>query len=481
VNRTLRLLALAALPTALVAQATPAALDRTKVPSLGKPPVLKLPVITTAKLANGVGIQLVGQHEVPLVQVTLIVTGGSRLDGTAPGLAAFTTRLLTEGAGTRDANALQSELAFLGASLFANASSEFVSVSLNVPKKSLGAALDLMADVVLRPTFKASEVRKQRDLVLASILQRKDQPTQLAAIAFNQVMFPAGHPYHDPASGDSVTVAALDSAKVASFYRRSFVPARAKFVVVGDVSAAELQTLLAPRFGGWRANAEPLPVPAVTGKATSNDAIKVYLVDKPGAAQSVITIGAPGVDRLSPDYAALVVMNTILGGSFSSRLNSNLRETKGYTYGINSSFRWSPIAGPFSVSSSVRTNVTDSSLVEIFKELRSIRDTPVDAAELDRAKNYVALALPARFETNAQVANQLVDLGQYGLPVTAVADLGPKLLAVTAADVQRVARQYLPADKVTVVVVGDLAKIQSGIEALELGAITRLDVASIVR
>lgn len=489
-NRALTLIAalavapLATAPLALAAQGASTrnteSFDRTKVPALGKSPVLKLPTVEKGALANGVGIQLVAQHEVPIVQITLVIDGGSRLDAAQPGLAAFSARLLTEGAGSRDANALQSELAFLGASLFAGASNDYFSVSLNVPKRSLGAALDLMADVALRPTFKASEVKKQRDLLLASILQRKDQPTQLAAIAFNQLMFPAGHPYHNPSSGDSVTVATLDSAKVRAFYSGAFVPSRAKFVVVGDIALGEVKPMLEARFGKWTAGA-PLPVPAATGKAVSNEQVKVYLVDKPGAAQSVIYVGAPGADRLSPDYPALMVMNTILGGSFSSRLNSNLRETKGYTYGISSGFRWSPIPGPFAISSSVRTNVTDSSLVEIFKEIKAIRDVPVDAAELTRAKNYEALALPGRFETNGQIAGQFVSLGTFGLPLSSVSELGPKINAVTSADVQRVARQYVPVDKVTVLIVGDLAKIRAGVEALHLGPSQVIEVSQIVK
>ncbi|MEI6813873.1 MAG: pitrilysin family protein [bacterium] len=471
------ILAIALMTPALSAQGT---FDRTKVPGLGKTPALKLPAVERSALGNGVAIQLVGQHEVPIVQLTLVVDGGSRLDAKQPGLASFATRMLTEGAGSRDANALQSELAFLGANLFANAGSDAFSVSLNVPKRSLAAALDLMADVVLRPKFSATDVRKQRDLALAGILQRKDQPTQLAAIAFNQLMFPEGHPYHNPASGDSATIAALDSARVRSFYAGAYVPQRARFIVVGDISLGEIKPMLQSRFGAWAAST-PLPVPAVTANAVSNSAVKVYLVDKPGAAQSVIYIGVPGADRLSPDYPALRVMNTILGGSFSSRLNSNLRETKGYTYGISSDFRFAPVPGPFQISSSVRTNVTDSSLVEIFKEIKAIRDVPVDNAELERAKNYVALAIPGSFETNAQIAGQFVTLGTFGLPLSSVSELGPRITAVTAGDVQRVARQYVPVEKVTVLIVGDLAKIRAGVEALKLGPSALLDVSQIVR
>jgi zinc protease len=415
------------------------------------------------------------------VQVTLVIDGGSRLDSAQPGLAGFSARMLTEAAGTRDANALQSELAFIGATLNTGALADAFIVSLNVPKRSLGAALDLMADVALRPQFRAADVRRQRELALAGILQRKDQPTQLASLAFNQLIFPAGHPYHNSSAGDSATIASVDSARVRAFYKSTFVPSRAKFVVVGDVGKAEIEALLAARFGAWKSDATPLPIPSLGVQPNANGSTQLYLIDKPGAAQSVIYVGNPGADRLGPDYPAISVMNTILGGSFSARLMSNLRETKGYTYGVSSSFRWAPVPGPFAISSSVRTNVTDSSLVEIFKELQSMRDTPVSAVELDRAKAYIALALPARFETNAEIAGQLVDLGTYGLPLSSVPDFGAKVNAVTAADVQRVARQYMQADRETIVVVGDLAKVRSGIEALKLGTITVLDVSAVAR
>jgi predicted Zn-dependent peptidase len=477
-----RLAALAGLAAApLAAQPGPSALDRGKPPTLSGPPALHLPALARGSLANGIGLELVEHHALPLVQVTLVVRGGTKLDAAQPGIATFTTRMLTEGAGARDANALSSELTFLGAQLAASAGADAFVVSLNVPKRSLGAALDLMADVAMRPTFRATDLVRQRDLRLASILQRKDQPTQLASLAFNQLVFPAGHPYHQPSDGDSSSTAALDSAHVRAFYERAFAPSRATFVVVGDVTEPEMRALLAARFGAWKSATAPTALPQVTTKPVTNAKIQLYLLDKPGAAQSVIILGAPGTDRLNPDYPAITVMNTLLGGSFSSRLNANLRETKGYTYGIGSAFRWAPLPGPFSVSTSVRTDVTDSSLVEIFKELRALRDTPVNATELARGKAYVALAVPGEFETNAQVASQLVSLGYFGLPLASVTDFVARVGAVTAADVQRVARKYLPVDNATLVVVGDVAKIRPGIEALKFGPVSLLDVSTIAR
>lgn len=473
--------ALVLAPAAAAAQGATGALDRSHPPALGANTRFHLPAVARGTLPNGVAIQVIEHRALPLVHVLLIIDGGSRLEGRTPGLASFTARMLTEGAGTRDANALQSDIGFIGAQLTAGASEEAFVIQLDVAKRSLGQALDLLADVALRPAFRTANVSQQRDLRLQSLLQRRDQPTQLAVLAFNQLVFPVGHPDHDPADGDSVSTASLDSARVRDFYNGAFAPSRAHFVVVGDVTEPEMRALLAPRFGSWKAAAPPLAIAKVTVKPVTNDGVKLYLVDKPGAAQSVIVLGSPGADRLSPDYAAITVMNTILGASFSSRLNMNLRETKGYTYGISSRFGWSPVPGAFAVSTQVRTNVTDSSLVEVFKELRAIREAPVDAKELDRAKAYVALAVPGRFETNASIAAQLADLDSYRLPLSSVNDFVARVNTVTAADVQRVARQYIPADRATLVVVGDLAKVKAGIEALKLGTVTTLDVSTIAR
>ena len=463
------------------ASAQQAAFDRTRPPALGATPVLTVPTVTERRLPNGPALKVVEHRELPLVQVTLTVAGGARLDRDMPGLASFAANLLDEGAGRRDANALQSELAFLGASLSTSASWDVTTVSLKVAKRNLDAALDLMADVVLRPAFSAAEVRRQRDLRLASLMQAKDQPGTLAGLAFNQALHPDGHPYRAALGGDSTSTARLDSATVRAFYEGSIRPNRATFYVVGDISADEAEAALGKRFAAWRTSGpERRPAP-VLAAAAKPQGLQLILVDKPGAAQSIITVGTTGVERTSADLAAIEVMNTILGGSFSSRLNSNLRETKGYTYGISSGFAYRPLAGPFTVSSAVRTNVTDSALVEIFKELTAIRDVPVSADELARAKAYLALAIPGDLESTSQIASELAYLANWNLPVSWLQEYVTRIEQVTAADVQRVARQFLPAQQGYIVVVGDLAKVRAGIEALRLGPVTVREVGAIAR
>lgn len=478
----LRQLALALIldPTLATAQ-TPVRYDPTKPPKLGKPAPLVVPTVATSALPNGIGLHIVEDHELPLVQVIATIDGGSLLDGDAPGLATFTAGMLDEGAGSRDAAALQSELAYLGATLFTSASWDAFSVGLKVPVRSLGPALDLMADVLLRPTLGASEVRRQRDLRVAGLLQQRDQPDALAGLAFNQLLYPAGHPYHRPAGGDSASTARLDSASVRRFYERAYRPERTTFIVVGDLGVGEARQAISSRFGNWRANGTAAPLPAITAQPAARTATKVYFVDKPEAAQSVIQIGWPGVDRRSPDYAALMVMNTMLGGSFTSRLNMNLRENHGYSYGARSGFTFRKTPGPFTAGAAVRTNVTDSSLVEFFRELRRVRDERATSADIERARAYVVLGLPGDLEGTTQVAGEIAELHGFGLTLAELPRFAAQVRLVTPADVQRVAKKYLMPDQSTVVVVGDLSRVRATVDALKLGRSEVLEVKDVAK
>jgi zinc protease len=381
--------------------------DRATPPALSPPADLKLPAVQLVKLPNRISIRVVEMREVPLVQVTLRVKGGARLDGDLPGLATFTATLLDEGAGSRDAFGIAAEAAYLGAELTTSADWDYTYLSLSAPRRTLGAALDLLADVALRPTFRAADLSRERDLRLAEIVERRDQPNGMATLAFNAIVFPSAHPYHRPIGGDSASTVRLDSATVRQFYARTFRPDQSEFVVTGDISLQEARAEIGSRFGQWSQNRRPPPQPPKAPAVGPPSHRAVFLVDKPGAAQSVIMIGAPGVMRSSPDYPVIEVMNTILGGSFSSRLNQNLRETKGYSYGAGSQFVYRPLPGPFVAWSAVRTDVTDSSLVEFFHELKAIRDSAVSEVELERARNYIVLGLPGEFETTGQMAAQV--------------------------------------------------------------------------
>ena len=460
----------AAPPDRLAAQV----LDRTKPPTLGAPPELHLPAVQTATLANGLEIAVVEMHEVPVVDIQLVVDAGSVRDpADLPGLATFTANMLDEGAGRRSALDIADEAAYLGAQLSTSAGYDVATVSLHVPKRRLGPALDLLADVVLRPTFPDSEISRQRDLRRTQIMQQRDQPVVMANLAFPAVVFGSAHPYGRPLNGTEASTEELARDRVARFYEGYYRPNDARLLIVGDVTLADARRLIGERFGGWAradvAVASPAAPPAPAARM-------VYLVDKPGAAQSVVRIGHVGVPRVTPDYFALQVLNTILGGSFTSRLNQNLRETHGYTYGAGSSFSMRRMAGPFTASASVVTAKTDSSLIEFLKELRRIREEPVPQAELDKAKAYITLGLPGDFETTAGAAAQFRDLLTYGLPLDYYNAYIPRINAVTAADVQRVARHYIDPAHFAIIVVGDKSQVEAGIRALNEGPISLRDL-----
>jgi zinc protease len=450
------------------------ALDRSRPPELAPLPPLKLPKVHRQKLPTGWEIVVLEMHETPVVDVTLLLRAGSVRDpADRPGIATFTANMLDEGAGQRNALEIAEEADYLGASLTAGAGWEAAQVSLHVPKRRLAPALDLMADVVLRPAFPDSEIVRQRDLRRTAILQLRDQPTSIAPLAFNAILFGARHPYGRPQGGNEASTDSLNREQVKKFYDTYYRPNGARLLLVGDITADESRKLVSDRFGSWKRGSMPalpvLPAPAPSSRT-------IYLVDKPGAAQSVIRIGHVGVARSTPDYYALQVLNTILGGSFTSRLNQNLRETHGYTYGASSAFEMRRLAGPFRATASVVTAKTDSSLIEFMRELRGIRDRPVSRDEIEKAKAYITLGLPSQFETTAGAAAQFVDLLANNLPLDYYDRFGAKINAVTVADVQRVAKKYLNPDQFAVVVVGDRSQIEPRIRALNEGPIQLRDL-----
>jgi predicted Zn-dependent peptidase len=455
------------------AVAAPAALDRSKPPALAPLKSLRLPAVQVQTLPNGLQLAVVEMHKVPVVDVVLLVRAGAVRDPQdSPGLATFTANMLDEGAGSRSALGIAEEADYLGATLSTAAGMENATVRLHSTKARLAQSLDLMADVALRPAFADSEITRQRELRQNAILQLRDQPTAMAPLAFNAIVY-GTHPYAHPQQGDDASTAALDRAKVAGFYATYYHPGNAKLLVVGDVTPAEARKLVEARFGAWAkgaAPAAPLAEPPAPAPRT------FYLVDKPGAAQSVILIGHVGVPRSTPDYYPGRVMNTILGGSFTSRLNQNLRETHGYTYGATSSYDMYRMAGPFRARASVQTAKTDSALIEFFKELRRMRDEPVPAVELAKAKAYIALSLPAEFETTQGAAGMFLDLLGNDLPLDSYDGFIPKVNAVTAADVQSMAKRHIRPDEFTVVVVGDRSQIEESIKALNEGPIELRDL-----
>ena len=447
--------------------------DRGKPPAMGAAPALKLPTIVKRQLANAVPVWVVELHEVPVVQVNLLVRAGTANDPPGKyGVASLAAAMLTEGAGSRSALEIADAVDFLGADLNASSAIDASAVRLHVPVSRLAEALPIMADVALRPTFPAEELERQRQQRLTNLLQARDDPATIASLAFSRVLYGPEHRFGTAAMGTAATIKGFTPADLTSFYRGAFRPENATLIVVGDITPDRVLPLLEKSFGAWTApasSAAPVTMPAAPQPARR----QIYLVDKPGAPQSQIRIGTIGVARSTPDFFPIQVMNTILGGSFSSRLNLNLREKRGYTYGASSGFDMRLTPGPFSAQAGVQTDKTSESLTEFFNELNAILK-PVPPDELARAKNYVALRFPSTFETTGDIARRLEDAVVYKLPDDYYSRYVQNIEAMTAADVQRVAQKYIQPERLAVIVVGDRKAIEPGIRALNLGTITPL-------
>ena len=456
----------------LFAQQVP---DRSHPPQPGQPPALHLPAIQKKTLSNGLPLRIVELHEVPVAQVNLVILSGAA--GDLPrrfGIASMTAAMLEEGAGSRSALEIADAVDYLGADLSATSSMDLSAIRLHVPVARLADALPIMGDVALRPTFPRDELERLRQQRLTSILQARDDPSAIATAAFPRVLYGTTHRYGTPLYGTAEIIKTLTPEDLKSFYTGAYRPDSATLLVVGDVSGDQVLPLVEKQFGSWKPAAErppSQPLPQVAQHASR----QIYLIDKPSAAQSQIRIGVVGVPRATPDYFPLIVMNTILGGSFTSRLNNNLREQHGYTYGASSAFDMRVSAGPFVAAAGVQTDKTSEALTEFFKELEGILK-PVPADELERAKNYVALRYPGTFETTGDISRRLEDAVLYRLPDDYFEKYVPNIRAVTAADVQRVAQKYVLTGQMAIVIVGDRKVIEPGIRALNLGPIKLMTV-----
>jgi zinc protease len=449
--------------------------DRAKPPELGPAPQLKLPTIAKRSLANGLAVWVVESHEVPIVQLTLIVRAGGDDDPVGKfGTASLTAAMLDEGAGTRSALEIADAVEFLGASLTTSSSYDAATVRLNVPVQRLDEALPLLADVALRPAFPEKEIERLRQERLTTLLQARDDPASIAAMAFARIVFGANHRYGTDLMGTEASLKALTAADLRTFHGAFYQPPSMTLLVVGDTSADAVMPRLEKPFGEWRP-ASPPGKDSVAPVAPQIRERQVYLVDKPDAEQSQIRIGAVGVPRSTPDYFPMMVLNTVLGGSFTSRLNQNLREEHGYTYGARSAFDMRLSAGPFVAAAGVQTDKTSESLTEFFKELNGIR-SPIGADELTKAKNYIALGFPAEFEATTDLARQLEELVVYRLPDDYFERYITNVIAVTAAGVRSAAEKYIEPSRLAVVVVGDRKMIEPGVRALNLGPLRVMTV-----
>ena len=435
-------------------------------PKPGPAPRFTLPQGESFKLPNGLTVIVHPNPALPLVAAELVVKSGSDANPSdQPGLAGFTAQMLDEGTATRSAPRIADEIAQLGAFLGSAASSDASTVSLLALRSTFPQALDVLADVVLHPAFPTAEVERQRASRIGELTQQRDDPALVAAVAAAGALYGPDHPYGYGQLGTEQAIRATTREDLVRFWRRHYLPGNAALVVSGDITPDELRTLAAARFGGWeRADAAVTAVGDPSGSKA-----RLVVVDKPGAPQTALRVTTIAAARRTPDYPAMQVMNAALGGLFSSRINLNLREEKGYSYGVFSAFRYDRTPGPFTIAGSVRTDVTGLSVAEIFKEVDGMRAKPLPAAELAGARDSQVYSLPGQFETNSGIVASLAETYVFDLPADYWRTLPDRYRAVTAAQVQAAAQTWLKPDRLKVIAVGDRAAIVPQLQKLGLG------------
>jgi zinc protease len=451
---------------------------RLQVPKAGPAPAISLPVAQSFTLANGLTVIHHHNPALPLVAAELVIKAGASANPPGhPGLAGFTASMLDEGTSTRSAPQIADELEQLGASFGAASGAETTRISLLALRKHFAAALAIVADVARNPSFPAADVERQRASRLAELGQHLEEPSAVAEIVASAALYGPQHPFGHVELGSEASINATTRADLVGFWENNYLPNNAALVLSGDLTRAEALALAEASFGSWKAGQASRPAAALPVTTTAN----VLLVPKGDASQTALQVTLIGTDRKTPDFAALEVLNAVLGGLFTSRINTNLREEKGYSYGVYSQFNYRRTPGPFEIAGSVRTNATGAAIVEIFKEVKAVRDHLLPAAELENARNAQVLSLPGHFDTIEGIGASLAGLFAYDLPLDYYNTLAAQFAAVTAEQVQAAARKYLVPEKMVVVAVGDRKKIEPQLRKLKLGTIEVRDANGTVQ
>ncbi len=450
------------LPPAGQQQSTKGAVIKGKAPVSKEILKVKLPRPFETKLSNGLQVMIMEDHSLPNFSMQMtILSGGMSDQSDNIGVAQYTATLLREGTKTRNSKQIAEQVDALGATLFANAglTSLTSTVAASGLTENMNQVMELFADVLLNPNFPADEFNKLKTRALGSLRLNRANPNFLAGEMMSKMMY-GNHP------GGRFNLTAADLQKLApealqKFHATYYKPNNAIFSIVGDVNPKETIALLEKTFGAWQKGEATAPnIPAVSGVG----AAKIALIDRPGSAQTNLVLTSQGITRDDPDYFAVEIMNQVLGGSASARLFLNLREDKGYTYGAYSNVSTYKYRGGISARTEVRTEVTEGSMKELFYELKRLQEEKVPEKELENAKRSIVGGFALQLESPGSVLSDMLTLKLYGFPADYWDTYPVKIAAVTADDVQRVARKYLVMDKLQVVAVGDAAKIIEGLK-----------------
>jgi zinc protease len=440
---------------------------RAQAPKPGAARTLQLPTPTSATLSNGLTLILNERRALPIVAAQLVFKTGSDANPLdKPGLANFTAAMLDEGTVGRNALQIADELARLGGSLATSSSMDATTVNIRSLSNNFAAMMQLMADVVLRPSFPADEVERQRANRIAQLIQQRDNPQAVAAQVTSAVLYGTQHPYGYSEVGTEASVKAMTRDDMLAFWKQNYVPNNAALVVAGDISMNDLRALAEKTLGQWPRGTPAQP--SLGAPATTR--ARIVIVDKPGP-QTQLRVASIGAARSSPDFRPLQVTNLALGGLFSSRINMNLREKNGYSYGASSQFTFRRAPGPFQIASAVRLDATAPAVNEIFNEVRGMHERPVTADELKSAKDAMVNSLPGAFETSAAAVGNFANTFIYNLGLDYYANYAEEVYAVTNEQSVGVTKRYLVPNNMVVVAVGDRKAIEPELQKLNIGAI----------
>lgn len=446
--------------------------DRSRLPIPGPDRPFHFPRIVRRTLPNGLELRAVRHRSVPVVSIVLLVPGGSSVDpADAHGLVSITAGLLDEGSRGQSALDIADRVARIGGDLDVEAGMDAVVVGLTTLDRFFETGLELVHEIVTAPNLENDDFNRIRNLRLERLKQMKDHAAALAERTYARVLYGA-HPYGHLSLGSEAALTSMTLDGVRAMHAAMFAPGGATLIIVGDRPEDELLDVAAKMFGAWRPalSAAPIDRDAALLPPPAMPAVRLGVVSRPGAAQSELRIGQVCAPRSTPDYPALLLLNTVLGGDFVSRLNSNLRESKGYTYGVRTGFNLRRGIGPFVVQTSVGTDVTGPAVQAALAEIRAIAgERPATPEEVAIAFASLSKGYPRGFETAGQVARSVAQLALHNLPDSYFEEFVPRLSRITAEDVAAAARQYLVPDRMTTLIVGDLDKIHGSLPGLGLG------------
>ncbi|HSJ12890.1 MAG TPA: pitrilysin family protein [Longimicrobiales bacterium] len=445
--------------------------DRTREPEPGAIRGYDFPTIESRRLNNGLQTLVARHGDLPVVTVRIVVDAGAGAEVAGEqGLATLTANALEGGTSRLDGSGLAWELERLGVQLDTWVTWDALHVGCTAVRDQLPAVLALLAEVVRTPAFPAGEVERLREEQLAELLQRRVEPRALADDMAAQFIFPDSNPYARPLLGRRESVTALDPAAVARFHASHFAPRHTAVVMTGAISAEEAHRLVERSFGGWQAKPAAGAVPAAAAPATG---AVIHLVDRPGAVQSELRLGHVGLARDHQDYYPVLVMNAVLGGTFTSRLNLSLRERHGFTYGVRSAFAFRRHPGPFVIQTAVGTDVTVRAAREALNEIDALLEQGPTEQEVATARRFLAGVFPLQLQTTDQLAARLAELVTYDLPADYFAHYRDRITAVTRDDVLRAARAHVRPRELAIVVVGDAASLHQELADLDLAPVER--------